>query len=270
MGVRLLLGAPAFQRRHKKRGSRKRELFCCTDVNTRPFPHFQSFQLGHKLLSMQPDSFKADRERFDRDAALWDGCPNPHRAALASACREALAGVIEGFATSPSLFDYGCGTGAVSLPLAQMCASITGCDFSEGMLAQFAKNAASLGLDRVRTLQLDLSGEAPIPPERYDIAHCGMVMHHIVDIPAFFCRISEVLRHGGTLSLIDAEPEDGSFHDDNSGVAHYGLNPDQLCQQLEGMGYDIIHSRRIHTVEKPRAGQMKPYPIFHIVARMQD
>jgi len=214
---------------------------------------------------MPSKEFSTAKERFDTKAATWD--TNPVRAALGKAISERLSQLLETSPQKPDLFDYGCGTGTDVLPVANKCASVTGCDFSEGMLRQFETNAASIGLTNVSTTQRDLSTEA-LPMERYDLVHCAMVMHHIEDVPAMLARFKALLRPGGRLSLADLETEDGTFHEDNTGVAHFGFATQWIVAELEKLGLKDVQVKIIHTSERPRNGQMRGYPIFHATARL--
>ncbi len=211
-------------------------------------------------------NFVADKKRFDADAVNWDA--KPHRAALIRAVARALGEQIEALPSAPDLFDYGCGTGSAVLPMAGICKTLTGCDFSEGMRREFMRNAEAAGITNALVVDLDLTTDQPLPPERYDLVHCGLVLHHIADVPAMLGRFKELLRPNGSLSIADLETEDGSFHDDNSGVAHQGFDSAALCRQLEGMGFGKVSARRIHVVEKQRGGGPRHYPVFHISATL--
>ncbi len=45
-----------------------------------------------------------------------------------------------------TVLDFGCGTGLLAVPLAQMGCRVVACDFSEGMLAELARNAEAAGV----------------------------------------------------------------------------------------------------------------------------
>lgn len=52
-----------------------------------------------------------------------------------------------------SLLDMGCGTGAIALALASQLEQVVAVDYSAGMLAEFSRNAQTLGVNNIATIQ---------------------------------------------------------------------------------------------------------------------
>jgi hypothetical protein len=49
--------------------------------------------------------------------------------------------------------------------------------------------------------------------------------NHIEDVPSLLRQLATSLATGGHLALADLEKEDGNFHADKSGIAHFGFEP---------------------------------------------
>lgn len=97
--------------------------------------------------------------RHADDATYWDAraktfatkdAPNPYVERFL-----ALAGVREG----ECVFDMGCGTGALSIPLAQAGHAVVAADFSAGMLGELRRAAGELGAEGVETIQMSWSDD---------------------------------------------------------------------------------------------------------------
>jgi ubiquinone/menaquinone biosynthesis C-methylase UbiE len=210
-------------------------------------------------MTPQSDSFTPDKARFDARATHWD--ENAERKARSLAVARAFGAIVDARGDRPDLLDYGCGTGQTSLPLADKCASVTGGDFSDGMLVKFMDNAASQGIANARTLCCNLAAD-PLPEARFDMVTCSMTLHHIADVPALVEKFARLLKPGGTLALVDLETEDGSFHDDNTGVAHYGFDKAQIVALLKAQGFADARARTLHMISKKRGDAVREYPAF--------
>ena len=205
------------------------------------------------------DSFSPDKTRFDASAAQWD--ENAERKAITAPIARAFGAIVDARGDLPDLLDYGCGTGQTSLPLADRCASVTGCDFSEAMLAKFMDNAAAGEISNARTLCCNLASD-PLPEVRFDMITCSLTLHHVADIPALVEKFEQLLKPGGTLALVDLETEDGSFHENNAGVAHYGFDKAQVVALLKALGFADARARTLHTISRKRGDVVRKYPAF--------
>ena len=72
--------------------------------------------------------------------------------------------------------DFGCGVGRVTLPLARVCARVTGVDVSASMLGEAAANASQWGIGNVEWLRGD--GGPPNATGRFDLVHSYIVLQH--------------------------------------------------------------------------------------------
>ena len=129
------------------------------------------------------------RSGYDRWAAIYDREANPLIALEEPVVREAL-GDVAGLAA----LDLGCGTGRHSVWLANAGATVTGVDFSEGMLEEARGKP---GAAAVRFLAHDLHQPLPFAPGSFDLVVSGLVLEHLREIDAFFAEAHRVLRPGG-------------------------------------------------------------------------
>ncbi|MDR3683264.1 MAG: class I SAM-dependent methyltransferase [Geothrix sp.] len=199
-----------------------------------------------------------DTERFDRAAPTWDH--EDRRVALAQAVAEAISARVP-LSRGLSTLDFGCGTGLVTLALAPKVGAITGADTSPGMLKTLAEKAQALGIP-VRLRPLDPAGTGDLGGP-YQLIVSSMTLHHIPDVPALFHRFAGQLQPGGHIALADLDQEDGSFHEDLTGVHHHGFSRDQIQAWLEAAGFLQIH---LETAQVSRKNG-KDYPVFLATAR---
>ena len=206
-----------------------------------------------------------DVARFDARAAAWDS--NPHRLKLSRNIAAAMtaAGVFAGRIVSA--LDFGCGTGLLTLQLAERAESVTGLDTSPGMLAELETKIARAGLPNVRTLQADLAAGDPLPGS-YDLIASAMALHHVADLEPALTRLHAAAGSGGRLALADLDSEGGAFHDDNAGVHHFGFDRIDLADMLAGIGWTDIDARTAATIERPaKNGGVRPFTVFLMTAR---
>ena len=99
--------------------------------------------------------------------------------------------------------------------------------------------------------------------KNFDLVLSSMTLHHISDVEALLHQFFATLKPGGYLAVTDLVMEDGSFHEDNSGVAHHGINPETVRAILAKNGGQDIGVQEIHTIEKPQGnGAKRGYPVF--------
>ncbi len=150
--------------------------------------------------------------------------------------------------------DFGAGTGALSVPLAQHVGQVTALDTSAAMLAKLIdKNVANIS-----TLEQDIFCGLS---ERYAGVISSMALHHVDDIAGLLSCMYQCLDAGGQLALIDLYSEDGSFHGDNAakGVMHLGFNPQQLLELAALAGFKDLNYREIFSIKHKNG---RSYPLF--------
>jgi SAM-dependent methyltransferase len=138
------------------------------------------------------------RRGYDRWARIYDREANPLVALEEPVVRAAL-GEVAGLRA----LDLGSGTGRHALWLAGAGATVTGVDFSEGML-EAARGKP--GAEAVRFLAHDLHRPLPFPPASFDLVVSGLVLEHLRSLDAFFAEARRVLRPGASAVLSAMHP----------------------------------------------------------------
>lgn len=132
-------------------------------------------------------------EIYQAWSACYDTRPNP----LTMAEGKVLWALL-GDVRKKKVLDLGCGTGRHAIEIAKAGASVTGVDFSDGMLA--AARAKAGGLD-VRFLEGNLQS-VPLQ-EQFDLVLCSLVLNHVENLTPCFREMSRLLRPDGRIIVTD-------------------------------------------------------------------
>jgi len=206
------------------------------------------------------------RNRFDEAAANWDN--EPRRVALMKTIGEKIVAQVQ-LTTDMDVFDYGCGTGLVSLYLLPHVRTVTGADNSAAMLQVLRGKIAETGLSNMEAVHLDLEHDA-VPKNRYHMVVVSMAMHHIRDMEKVLHAFHELLVPDGILCLADLDTEPGTFHpaDAAESVHHHGFDRNALKQRLSSVGFTEPNDTTVAKFQKPvEAGGEQEFSIFLITAR---
>jgi ubiquinone/menaquinone biosynthesis C-methylase UbiE len=195
---------------------------------------------------------------FDARAQTWD--EEPRRVQLAA---DVFAALEKQIPLQPgwTVLDYGCGTGLLTLALAARVRHVAGIDSSPGMLAVLAQKISAGGHANVATLRADFAQD-PLPPGPFDLVASAMTLHHVENVDALLRKFFSLLGSGGRIALADLDAEDGTFHDDNAGVRHFGFARATLARQLAAGGFVDIQFTTAARIAKTR-----DYAIFLVTAR---
>ncbi|KAF4977281.1 hypothetical protein FZEAL_6169 [Fusarium zealandicum] len=111
------------------------------------------------------------------------------------------------------LLDYACGNGVASRALAPFMSRVRGMDISSGMAEQYNEMAKKAGFppQKMRAIQGDLvDPEATPSPElnssefsNFDVIIMCMALHHVEDYEEMIAKLTERLREGGVLVIVD-------------------------------------------------------------------
>ncbi len=171
------------------------------------------------------------------------------------------AGIRERIDLRPGMeiMDFGSGTGLLLERIAPDVAQITAVDVSPSMNAELEKKRGSLpcALDMV---QMDLA--TGTLDRRFDGIISSMTMHHIADVPAMFRRFHDLLKPGGFIAIADLDKEDGSFHEEDTGVHHHGFSAEELESAAREAGFEGI---AVAPVSEFTKGE-RQYPVLLVTA----
>ncbi|HST46489.1 class I SAM-dependent methyltransferase [Jatrophihabitans sp.] len=113
--------------------------------------------------------------------------------------------------TAPRVLDCGGGSGGLAVPLAVHGAVVTVVDVSVDALATLTRRAAEAGVsDRVTAVQGDAEFLADlVPAGAFDLVLAHDVLEDVPDPVLVLRQVAEVLRPGGMLSVVAANPVAG-------------------------------------------------------------
>ncbi len=136
-----------------------------------------------------------------------------------------------------SIFDCGCGTGRLAIWLRQHFpgATITGADFSEGMLSKARQKSPG---QNINWRNADLNKPFPFPDEQFDLVVSSLVIEHISDLPNYFRGIRKVARPDADIFISGLHP---AMHllgitarfKNSENNAH--ILPESLCHSLSAV-----------------------------------
>lgn len=171
-----------------------------------------------------------------RQVALWDAEAPAYDEPLDHglrdpAVRAAWGDLLVGLLPAPParVADLGCGTGTLSVLLAEQGFDVVGVDFSSEMLAlAVAKSGSRRGLELVR-------GDAAAPPlaaATCDVVLCRHVLWALPDPQAVLDRWVRLLRPGGRLVLVEGFWSTGA-----------GLTAEQTVALVRAVGREPVLTR---------------------------
>ena len=106
----------------------------------------------------------------------------------------------EAIALDARIVEIGCGTGQMSLCLAQGNRLVIGADLSRPSLRLAADAADRFGLERILFVETDLRRPG-LRQGAFDVVYCSGVLHHTPDPRASFAAIARLLKPGGVMVL---------------------------------------------------------------------
>lgn len=164
------------------------------------------------------------------------------------------------------VLDYGCGSGLIGMHLHSAVKSITMMDSSEGMLNILVEKIQKHNIQNMEVMKSDMESSG-IEAETFDVIYMNNVLHHIDDIPSFLRLTKNTLKPNGYLCIGDFEKEDGSFHEDNSDVRHFGFDEREIDAYLERCNLKKMIMERYYSISKPnKSGELQHYPLFFMTS----
>ena len=205
---------------------------------------------------------KSQQRDFNKEALVWD--ENPTRVKLAE---DVASAMMRSVALKPNMdvLDFGCGTGLIALKLAPRVRSVTGADLSRGMLDVFEAKVSGQKLAHVHARHLENGGDLGGP---YDLIVSSMAFHHIEEIEPLLIQFYRALNPMGFVCVADLDLEPGDFHDDNTGIFHFGFDRDALRKLFQNAGFFDIDVLTAAEREKPDGrGGLRRFSIFLLTAQ---
>ena len=163
-----------------------------------------------------------DIELWDTEAAVFDDEPDHglHDPLVRDAWRSLLLSYVPPIPSR--IADLGCGTGTLSLLLAQEGHSIDGVDFSPEMIR---RAVAKVGSFPGTNFVVGDAADPQLPPATYEVVLCRHVLWALPDPAAALRRWVDLLTPTGRLVLIEGSWSTGS-----------GLSAAETAALLDGVG----------------------------------
>jgi SAM-dependent methyltransferase len=134
------------------------------------------------------------------------------------------------------------------------------------MLSVFDGKLSAEDRGRVTLEHLDLAAGGHFFGS-FDVILAAMLLHHVADPLELVKRFMDHLSPGGYLCLADLDSEDGSFHDDPTGISHHGFDRGVVASWQEEAGLAPLSIITVSTIDKQSAdGAVRSYPVFLSVA----
>ncbi|HPS57069.1 MAG TPA: methyltransferase domain-containing protein [Spirochaetota bacterium] len=196
---------------------------------------------------------------FDLAALTWD--EKPQRLQLNRDIFRAIDQTVQ-LTDGISVLDFGCGTGLLSLQILERTGSVTCADSSAGMLEVLESKVKDAGIDGVTTIHLK-SDDAEGLTGSYALITSSMTFHHVQDVPQLVKKLAGHLESGGTLCAADLDPDEGKFHEDNTGVHHYGFTRKKMMEYFRDAGLADVKATTAAAVERMNAaGEQVSFTVF--------
>ncbi|KAB8074899.1 S-adenosyl-L-methionine-dependent methyltransferase [Aspergillus leporis] len=206
----------------------------------------------------------AGNERFNAEAANWDNNPSVQEATRLA--YETLRPLIQRLSentkattgTDLDVLEVGCGTGLLTVRVAQLVREVVAIDTADGMIEMLKTKTTQPGSpgNIIPICKLLESPEDPVLPPRdekdpwggrrkFDLALSHLVLHHIPDLRAFLQVLLGCLKPGGRIALTDFEdfgPEAIKFHPESKleGVERHGIPRQWMEDLLKEVGFEQV------------------------------
>jgi len=203
---------------------------------------------------------KSQQHDFDKKAATWD--ENPTRVKLAEDVVHAIKQQVT-LLPDMEVLDFGCGTGLLAMSVLASVKSVTGVDTSQGMLDVLEAKAQRQGLSNVYTRHLN---PGDCLPGAYDLIVSSMTFHHVENTEALLAQLFQTLKVSGKICVADLDLEPGTFHDDNTGIFHFGFDRDALRNLFMKAGFSNVKATTATEIIKPNfKGELRSFTVFLMV-----
>ncbi len=196
-------------------------------------------------------------DRFEHKSKNWN--MNSRRVQNAKGIADVILNNID-IRPSSKILDVGAGTGLLGYFISTKAKEITALDSSSSMLAELESKVSQFDCP-VSIVKSSL--EEYRCQECFDGIISSMTMHHIEDISALFHKLYGMLQKKGFIAIADLGSEDGTFHDDNDGVYHFGFDFESLKEIAKTVGFKEISVEKAHSIEKPNGN----FDVFVLMAK---
>lgn len=193
---------------------------------------------------------------FKEKAAGYDQVT--HRVANVENIAKTIGQCID-LASSMKIMDFGSGTGLLLERIAPSVDTISAVDISTSMNKQLEMKRGVLEC-QLEILEMDLT--ASVLDRKFDGIISSMTLHHVENIHSIFSKFYAMLEDSGFIAIADLDSENGSFHQEDTGVFHFGFSREELLSIAESVGFRNTNIVTASTVCKPQGN----YSVFLLTA----
>lgn len=186
------------------------------------------------------------KDFFAHKSKEWDS--SSKRVATAKEIAMAIIDNVE-MKQSDSIADFGAGTGLLGFLLSHKMAKLTAIDNSPSMIEVFQQKASEVSVE-IAVIEGDIEDENLQINDKFNGIISSMSMHHVKDISQTLKRFYDMLEVDGYIALADLKTEDGTFHEDNDGVWHFGFDTDKFKKIALEVGFDDVKIIDATTIQK--------------------
>lgn len=140
---------------------------------------------------------------MNQSEAFWDRQAPSYDKAERDSYRELIEHTIPHLQAGDHVLDFACGTGAITLELAEHVQAIHGIDLSSGMIDIATKKAVQRGASHVTFQQATLF-DAHLDGQLFDVIVAYNILHLLDNIPQALQRINQLLKSGGMFISVTA------------------------------------------------------------------
>ena len=122
-------------------------------------------------------------------------------------------------------------------------------------------------VSNIKTVLVDLDKGDTLEGD-YDLVLSNMTLHHIKDIEPLFRQFYKITAPSGYLAIADLDPDDGQFHDDNTGVFHFGFDRNTMRTFFIEAGFENVRDIDAAEMVKPNVnGEKRRFTVFLMTAQ---
>ncbi|EPY2272314.1 class I SAM-dependent methyltransferase [Clostridium sporogenes] len=135
--------------------------------------------------------------------------------------------------------DLGCGTGFVSLAVANEASIVFSIDNSINMLKELSASASKKDYKNIYPIKSSLDNLA-IFDESLNIVFINMALHHIKDAKKAIAEMYRVLKKDGIVVISDVREHNGEWAKEEMFDEWIGFSKEQMTNWLEDAGFENI------------------------------
>jgi ArsR family transcriptional regulator len=138
--------------------------------------------------------------------------------------------------------DLGCGTGQLAATIAPYVKQVIAIDSSADMLDAARARVSEMPNVDVRKGEMEA---LPLDSQQLDAALLFLVLHYVPDPARALAEIARVVKPGGRLLLVDAQPHERVEYQQQMGHVWLGFSEKQISRYLTAAGFDDVRVRSL-------------------------